>query len=240
MTESWAVRLARNEIDSLRTLRLVEGAEICEQDGDIWVRGSTLDETLARMLRKHPHARRYWVLPDGQLLGPGKRVPLGHLPAGPWRLLREWLAVTLPVARFAGVVASKVPVRLVRTGAVRASNVLLTNITAWSVYGADAPHVRLDRWHFAAAGDGRVVVRGTPLPPLPGRQFVEARGIGMPAGWECYPDVPTDVLRGVFQVHDHDLVLLCEDGSHERIHGDWFVRASRSAIRMTAREYADA
>jgi hypothetical protein len=240
MTRRWAVCLERDEVDSLRTLRLVDNAEVCEQDRYIWVRGPTLDDALARLLRRHPHARRYWVLPDQQLLGPGKLVPQGYLPAGPWGPLREWLEVALPVANFAGAVTSRVEVRLVRTGVVRASNVMLTNIADWSAYGADAPQVRLDHWYFAAAGDGRVVVRGTPLPPLPGRHFVAEHGIGIPAGWKCDPDVPTEVLRAVFQVDQPDLVLLCEDDSHERIPGSCFVRASRSAIRMTAREYADA
>ena len=240
MTRRWAVCLERNELDSLHALRLIDGAEICEQEGHLWVRGPTLDEALARLLRKHPHARRYWVLPDHQLLGPDKLVPHGYLPPGPWHPLRHWLTVTLPAAHFAGVLASRVQVRLVRTNVVRPSNVIVTNVRDWSVYGADAPQVRLDRWHFAAAGDGRVVVRGVPLPPLPGEHFVEERGIGIPAGWKCCPDVPTEVLRAVFQVDNQDLVLLCPDNTHERIRGSCFVRASRSAIRQTAREYADA
>ena len=154
--------------------------------------------------------------------------------------LAPWLKVTLPAAHFAGMLASRVQVRLVRANAVCASNVILTNVRDWSVYGADAPQVRLDRWHFAAAGDGRVVVRGVPLPPLAGENFVEEHGIGIPAGWKCYPEVPTQVLRSVFQVDNQDLVLLCQDDTHERIRGSCFVRASRSAIRLTAREYADA
>ena len=115
MTRRWAVCLERNEVDSLGTLRFVDGAEICDQGDYVWVRGPTLDESLAHLLRKHPHARRHWVLPDNQLLGPGKRVPHGYLPDGPWSALRDWLTVALPVASFVGVVPSGVQVRLART-----------------------------------------------------------------------------------------------------------------------------
>ncbi len=237
MTRRWAVRIEPTEVESLKSLRLISGAEICELASEIWVRGPVLDDSLQRILRRHPHARRYRVLPDDQLVGPDKLVPLGYLPPGPWSPLQDYLPVALPVASFAGRVRERVPLRLVRTSAMRVANVLVTHMGAWGPYGVSAPLVRLDRWHFAAAADGRVVVRGHPLPPLAGEQYVEDTGIGVPVGWTWSPDVPVDVLRRLLQLRAYDLVLLRSDESGERIDGDCFVRAGRAAIRRTAREF---
>lgn len=234
MSRRWAVRLERSEVESLARLRLAEGAEVCERGEEIWVRGETLDEPLARLLRRHPHARRHWVLEDGQLLSPGKRVPLGHLPHGPWTPLRHWLTAVLLPTVAAGRFEPIAP-RLVRSTQERPAGVLLTDIAAWLAYGITAPQVRLERWQFAAAGDGRLVVRGVPLPGLPGRPYIDDGGIAVPAGWAWAPPVSAEILRQRFGLAERDLALWHEDQTWERVPGDQFVRATRSAIRHTAR-----
>ncbi len=199
MTRRWAVRLERAEHESLQRLRLAEAAEVCATDRELWVRGQTLTESLARLLRRHPHARRYWVLPDDQLLSPGRVVPRGYLPAGPWLPLADWLSVGLPKLAAAARPEHPLRVRLVRSAQVGEPTVLITSIDTWHSYGRAAPQVRLERWFFAAADDGRIVVRGGPLPPLPGQRFVEQEGIAVPAGWTWHPRVEAGVLRRVLR-----------------------------------------
>jgi hypothetical protein len=237
MSRRWAVRVEKTEVDSVQKLRLAEGAEICEQAEDIWVRGEQLDEPLARLLRRHPHARRHWVLPDNQLVSPGQRVPRGYLPEGPWTPLREWLTARLPEVISAGRWEGRVRMQLVRSADERPANVLLLDVACWQAYGSQAPQVRLARWHFAAAADRRVAVRGLPLPPLPGERYVEQDGVAAPAGWSWLPAVEPAVLREVLGLEDHDLALLHSDGTWERIGAEQFVRATRSAIRETARGF---
>jgi hypothetical protein len=237
MSQRWAVRVERTEVDSVQKLRLAEGAEICELAEDVWVRGEKLDEPLARLLRRHPHARRHWVLADNQLVSPGKRVPRGYLPEGPWTPLREWLRVRLPDAFSAARLDRRVPVQLVRSAEERPANVLLTDLAGWLAYGSQAPQVRLACWHFAAAADRRVVVRGLPLPPLPGERYAEQDGVAAPAGWNWLPAVEPAVLREVLGLQPHDLALLQEDGTWERIGAEQFVRATRAAICETARGF---
>ncbi len=136
MSHRWTVHLQRADLESLKSLRLVRGAEVCETSDGIWVRGPQLDEATAILLRKHPRARRFWVLPDNQLLQPDRRVPLGHLPAGPWSPLCDWLTVALPSAAFAGQVDTHIALDLRRSDHCRPTNVLLTTIDRWARYGA--------------------------------------------------------------------------------------------------------
>jgi hypothetical protein len=239
MSRRWVVRLEKSEVDSVKKLRLAEGAEVCEREHDIWVQGTKLDESLARQLRRHPHARRHWVLDDGQLISPEKRVPNGYLPEGPWVPLRDWMTVCLPPALFAAQQESRLPVSLVRSSDAQEPAVLMTNITHWHQYGSQAPKVRLDRWLFAAAADGRVLVRGIPLPPLPGERFVVEGDIAVPVGWSWSPPVQAENLRELLGIQQHDLAILHADGSWEHVLGGQFVRATRSAIRATAREFCD-
>ena len=138
MSHPWAVHLEKAELDSIRKLRLAEGAEICDADDEIWVRGASLSDTLARLLRRHPHARRYWILPDRQLVSPGKLVPSGYLPEGPWTPLRDWLTVELPPAQFARRNVGKLALRLVHGSEPAEPNLFVGGIQTWLAYGSVA------------------------------------------------------------------------------------------------------
>ncbi len=237
MTRRWAVRLDKDAVESLAELRCAPGAEICVLQQEVWVRGTVLDKSLDRLLRRHPHARRYWITADDQLVSPGRRVPHGYLPAGPWRPLEQWLTVHLPETIAAGRLTRRVPIRLLRSGAWHATNVLVTRHDIWSRYAVAVPQVRLERWFFAASADGRIVVRGTPQPTIPGTRYVEQAGIAVPAGWCWSPAVPAKLLRTMFDVQDADLILACPNEPWERIDGDQFVKATRSAVRATAKAF---
>lgn len=239
MSRRWVVRIDKGEVESLAKLRLAQGAEVCEQEQEVWVRGESLDEPLARLLRRHPHARRHWVLADDQLVSPGKSVPRGYLPGGPWIPLRDWLTIRLPAAVPAERIGARVPVRMVRSAEQRQASVLVTDVFQWQTYGSCAPQVRLERWHFAAAAERRVVVRGCPLPPLPGQRYVEEEGVAVPAGWMWSPPVEAAVMRELLALEGLDLALLHHDATWERIPSGQFVRATRSAIRQTAREFRE-
>lgn len=236
MRQRWAVQLDCTEVGSLGRLRLATGAEVCQQGQDVWVRGEQLDDELARVLRRHPHARRHWVLPDNQLVSPGRLVPSGHLPPGPWHPLTEWLTVRLPAACAAPVGLCSVTMRLVRSSDCRPANVLLTDLDNWVRYGSTAHEVRLSHCFFAVDADQRVVVRGTPLPPLLGELYAEQDGIAVAVGWTWRPAVDTTVVKRVFRLQLRDLALWHANQTWELVPEEHFVRATRAAIRATARE----
>jgi len=210
---------------------------VCEREERVWLRGRVagdgIDETTDLALRTLPGVRRYDVLPDGQLLPLGKTVPKGYLPKGTWVNLRKWMTIRLPTAGFSGAVSERVGLKLVRCHVPAEANVLLTTSTAWEEYASSAPQVRLDRLAFAVADDSRVVVRGTPLPPIRGIRFVQRNALAVPAGWTWTPAVDADVVSELLELERDDLALMHADGSWDCIRGDEFVRASRSAVRIS-------
>jgi hypothetical protein len=131
-----------------------------------------------------------------------------------------------------------VPLCLVPCGELREPALLETSLDQLAKYCLTAPQWRLDCWSFALAADGQALVRGTPLPPLPGTCWVQTGGICVPAGRAWSPAVEPEIVRQLLQLNTGELALLRGDGSWDRVANDDWVRASRSAVRRTQESLA--
>lgn len=236
MKARFAISLPRTEAARLGPLRLWSEFEVCETREAIWLRAARLDDEQWDFCRRLPGAGRYEVLADGQLLPAGALVPRGNLPEGTWAPLVEWLQLELPAATASLATPPRIALRLTPAHEPRAASWLLTSLAEWCAYVETAPQARLARWAFAADATGRVVVRGAPLPPLRGVHYVEESGIAVPAGWHWAPAVEAAVVRDVLGLEQGDSALWFADGSWDKIAmGDW-IRATRSAARLTLEE----
>jgi hypothetical protein len=179
-----------------------------------------------------------------------RRVPVAGLPQVSWAPLDAWLAVELPPAAWTADWPAPLELRLVRSAVEREATLLVTDLATWAAYATRAPQVRLERWTFAACEDGRVLIRGTPLPPLAGCRCTEVAGVVVPAGWTWTPAVAAPVVRGLLGLSEEaptdmgtrtiDLALcLAEERAWEILPAEAFVRATRSAVRLTAEAYHD-
>jgi hypothetical protein len=147
------------------------------------------------------------------------------------------LNVALPVIDTPAASPQPTVLRLVRASHELDATWLLTTFETWAAYAVQAPQVRLARWSFVAGRDGRVVVRGAPLPPLPGQRFVDREGIVVPAGYTWSPAVDAQTVRQCWSLDRGECVLWMADGSCQRIALENWVQATRSAVRLTAREF---
>lgn len=234
MTEIQALRFPREKSSQLGPLRTFGGLDIHEQEGQIWLRVTATSDEIQSALKRLPAATAYRVLDDGQLCRMGSLVPEGFLPDGPWERLPLWMQVELPQSSLPGQIPDRVPLKLVRAAQPRDANLLLTSMEQWLTYGSAAPQVRLDHWHFAVSSDREVLIRGVPLPPIPGKHLALANGIAVPCGWHWSPAVDGDVLARTFALAKGDMILWRDEGRIERIAENQFVRATRSAIRLSA------
>jgi hypothetical protein len=158
---------------------------------------------------------------------------VGNLPDITFVPIAEAILPALPVAAFPAARVDRICVSMIRSSQARAATILLTSASEWFSYATSAPGIRLNRWDFACAEDGRVLVRGEPLPPLPGQLYYEVNSVAMPVGWTCSPAIEGAVLSQLVAADDQSLVLLAADGTAETILQDEFVRATRSAVRQT-------
>ncbi len=231
MSTGWAVRLPLESAAAAGALRLRSGLEVHPATDGIWLRGGELSEDLERALRKLPGAERFSVLPEGSLIAHGRRVPQGRLPAGEWMALREWFRPFAPAGALPAEVVRRAVLRLERTTVEGDQGVLVADFAAWAEWAVGAPAVRLRPLVFAASGDGRVAVRGRPLPPIPGLRCVERDGIAIPCGYAVRPAVESAVLRARLGLAAGDLAIFAADGTWEAIRAAAFVKARREAVR---------
>lgn len=229
----WVIRLRAADAGQLGPLRRITGLRILVEDSFVWLRGESSDSNISRRIRMIPDVECFSILPSGQLTRAGTTVPCARLPQGTWQSLQGWLKLELPTAGFAPPVANKVTLRLVRSASPTSANVLMTQWLTWCEYATLAPQIRLNRWAFALCDDQRVLIRGTPLPPIPGRRYAESEGIIVPNGWRFEPDVAARVAARVLKLDQSQMALFSEDGSFERVPRSAFVQATRSAVRAT-------
>jgi hypothetical protein len=242
---SWVIRLAVTDAASLAPLRLTRGIEVAQKEPFVWVRGPSNDEKVERLLRALPAVARYEVIGGNRLRNLESRIPSETLPALNWQPVNTWLRVEMPTAssplpsppmeeREIAESPSPVPIRIVRSAEECPIALLMTSLAEWREFALNAPEIRLRRLRFAVDGAGNVVVRGKPLPPLPGRQFVLNDNIAVQAGFAWEPAASADVLSRRLGLSADALAVFHEDGTFSRIEDEQFVPATRSAVRETA------
>lgn len=230
---AWAVRMARADAAGAAGLRRRPDVRVCDQGEWVWVRGEGTGEdggvALARL-----RGERYEVDAHGRVRPTGMRIPTGHLPAGTWVAAREYFRVKAQTAAMPAAVGETVALRLVRAEHVEEAGAVLTTVERWAAYAGTAPEVRLRRLEFAVSERGDVLVRGTPLPAVVGVMCVEKDGVVVQCGWRWEPAVDAATVRRVLALQEGEVALMREDGEWERLRGEHFVAASRSAARLSA------
>lgn len=239
---TWAIEIDAADAAACGPLRHEAGIEACVVAGRLWLRGPDAGESLAARLRRLPALGRHAVTADGALVAEGRIVPQGRLPAGRWLPLHCWLPLEPPRVRRAGCAepaAPRVVVTIARGGPPAEPGLLMTDLGSWTAHAVTAPAIRLARWSFAVSADRLVIVRGLPLPAVPGRRLVAERGVAVDAGWTWAPPVAPETLRAIVGAADDDLVILSRAAETAAAHctivpGDAFVKATRSAVRLSA------
>ncbi len=229
----WAARIpavSGMALGPLRTAEAVLGAMVGDR---FWIRGGNRGGDLGIELRKIPGLIRFEIGAGDCLVSSGSRVPGERLPAVEWRPLSELLVPRPQAAALAAPSPVPVALRMVAAAAEQPAAALLLGFEVWLDWCDRAPELRLSRLQFAAAADGRVIVRGQPLPPLPGTRLTEVEGLLLPAGLRWTPAVDAAVLRELLALGDDELALLTVAASFERLTQQDFVRATRSAVRAS-------
>lgn len=237
MMPCWAATMPLGEASSVASLRRHPGIEVCEVLENLWLRGAELSEVLEVALRSLP-VMQYSVLSDGQLRRIDQRVPKGWLPHGPWQPLTAWMRLDLQSAAFPAQLPVPVRLQLERTQTVQEPNALVTEAGHWLAYATTASEIRFKPLRFAMAEDGRVLIHGRPVPPIPGQRCVESQGVCLPCGYGLVPAVEPTIVRRLLNAPTEQIVLFRSDGSLERLDAESFVAASRSAVRESAKERA--
>lgn len=229
----WAASLPLTAAAGLGPLRFMAGAEACVVGEHIWLRGNELSDEDELRLRQLPGAERFQVNERGELVPLGALLPCGHLPSSTWQRLRAFLQLELPQLRIVAGTVPTLTLELKRNTQQREVAALLTSFDEWEKYALHAPQVRLVPLKFALSSERRVLIVGTPLPPITGERFWEGSGIFVAAGLHWSPAVDAAIVRRVLQLTNDDVALWLASGSWELIRRGDFVAARRAAVRAT-------
>lgn len=238
-TSEWIIQFAPNQAEAVAAFRHAAGAQCLVEAEHLWIRGNgeQIDKDARRKLA--PDASHF-SLAGTHLILEGHRVPSRELPKGNWRPLNSSLNFELPeVASPSWVKDRQSPLKLVRQpySADVAPNLLLVPLALFADYIELAPEIRLKRWSFVVSGDGECLVRGEPLPPLPGAFFIERAKVATPVGFTWSPPIDAATLRSTAGAAEDELLLWREEGSCQVIDLTDFSRVSRAVVRA-ARERA--
>ena len=267
MSSQWVIRLELTDAASLAPLRLTRGIEVAEKEPFVWVRGANDEKLERQVRALPAVGRYEVTggnrLRNLESRIPSETLPaLNWQPVSTWLRVQMPTASSprpsptleereknshspssrqededqvIPVA--ARPELPPVSIRIVRSTEERTIELLVTTVDQWREFALNAPEIRLRHLRFATDGDGNVVVRGIPLPPLPGRQFALQGNIAVQAGFTWEPNVSADVLSRRLGLAADALALFHEDGNFSRIEAEQFVPATRSAVRETAQGF---
>lgn len=249
----WVIQFASDQASAVAAFRHASGTQLLVEDAHVWLRG-TAEQPDKDTRRKLAPDANHFRLEGSHLILEGDRVPIQALPTGEWRGLGESIEFLLPVVERTMGVGGQLQVRLVREGGAgtpslarranknRANDdhdvspaMVLLPFGAFADYVEMAPEVRLRRWSFVVSARGDCLVRGEPLPPLPGVFFIERERVAVPVGYGWTPRVDAATLRERCGAAGDELLLWREDGALEVIDLLDFSRVSRAVVRA-ARE----
>jgi len=233
-------RLALAEGESLALLRLEQTLEIAITEECVWLRGDFAG--CENRLIQLPVVEIFEELPEGMLGFSGSRIPVRKIPAGlEWQPIAEAIRLRPDRSAFPGTAVAEVALCLVRSRIIRPTGMLGLRLEEFSEWVKAAPAIRFQNLTFACSADGQVLVRGHPVPPLPGRRYVLDDGLAIPAGFALDPPLPAAVVRSLVDAKRPGVIRFEENADVDVIDDSLFVPVTRAGVRMTfKREATDA
>ena len=224
------LQMAIEDVSALGPFRTQAGWELHADAASVWVRCpvSAADDCAGL-----PCRGKYRVDAQGCITPWQGTVPVGNAPGGPWQALSDFLTVTAPVSGMPARARARLEITLQRSARVRTAESLLLEMSELAAWVERAPKVRLQRLKFAAAADGRALVLGSPLPPLPGVAHYHWGTMAIPCGWEFASHVWPGWVESSLALPKGALALVGSDARLEIIGEEGFTPLTLAAVRLT-------
>ena len=224
--------LSATHAASLGSIRTFPGLLAAVDNEHIWVRGIPTGKPDPKIIQL-PAEQTYFMDEEEHLFPQGTHTPTAKLPALEWQPLLSFIKVILPVSALPAVMEKPQLVKLARHSHMVESTALLTTLEAWEEYATHAPLIRLQHLYFAVSEHYEVLIVGAPLVPLPGKAFTLKNNILIPVGYDFDPPAIAELVSAELNPDNDGILLFHESGSWEKIRMDYFVPATRSAVRLT-------
>lgn len=225
--------LAKKDKDALGAVRCHPNARAAADGDFIWVRGFPIGENIDLKIKQLPAIHTYYLGEDDLLFPPNASTPSAKLQRLPWVALQSFVTIEVPVAAYPGRLQTKHTVRLVPSENAHEGSALLTNLDEWKKYAETAPLSRLKRLKFAVSDENKVVILGTPIAPIPGKELWMRDGILLPCGFDFEIPLVSSFVNKKLNPENDSVLVFEKENDWEKIPLDYFIPARRSAVRLT-------
>ncbi|NML20090.1 hypothetical protein HHL16_04350 [Pseudoflavitalea sp. G-6-1-2] len=228
------LQIAGKDKTVLALVRCIDKLMAAEDDHSIWIRGITDSDYQDTALQQLPVLHSFYADAQGYLFRKGQITPIGKVPELNWIRLNKFLAVELPVSLLPGTLDTVTTIKLIPSPRIRESVALLTSLEVWKQYGETASQIRLNNLVFAVSDQQQVLIMGSPLPSLPGKEFWAIDSLLIPNGYEPEIMMAVGFLTAMHNSSNNSYLLADENQRWQSISKSSFVPARRSAIRLSS------
>jgi hypothetical protein len=227
------IKLSLADKETLGSVRTIPGLQVAVDDSWIWLRVKEAKDNTMLSIRQLPAIHTYEMDELQNLFPAGGLTPVDRLKNLLWVPIKQFIEVELPTSAIPGNITQGYEVNLVPSTRLQEGQALITTLSLWKEYAHAAPEVRLARLRFALSEHNEVLVMGSPLPAIPGKEYWMQEGMLLPAGFDF--DIPwlAPLIAGKLNPLKDSIIKFNEDSSWVKIPKEAFVPATRSAVRLT-------
>lgn len=225
--------LNKKDKSSLGTIRCLPELKVAEDDNALWVRGVYDDVATDKNIRQLPLQHSYYLDEDNLLFVPGGLTPVAILPELHWLPIADFIPIKMLVAALPGQLQQPAVTRVVPSVDHKTGTALLTSLLQWKAYAETAPGIRLAQLQFAVSQNNEVLIMGTPLPPIPGKEYWTRNNILLPCGYDLEIPMAASFISEKLDPEQDGFLIFDTDGNCEKIDLAFLVDAKRSAVRLT-------
>jgi MoxR-vWA-beta-propeller ternary system domain bpX2 len=225
--------LNKKDKNSLGNIRCMAAIKIADGEDYIWIRGLYDNGEPEKSIRQLPIQHSYYIDENNLLFTAGSLTPVATLPELVWLPVAAFISIKIPVAALPGKVKEPSTINVLPSAIEKKSTALLTTLQQWKAYAELAPGIRLAQLHFAVSQKNEVLITGTPLPSIPGKEYWKANNILLPCGYDFEIPMAANFINNKLNPQQDGLLIFDTDGTCQKIDFAFLVPAKRSAVRLT-------
>ena len=202
-------------------------------ENSIWLKGVPSSKKEALKIQQLPVLHRYYMDDTEQLFPYDGLTPIGQLKKLDWQTISDFIRIKLPVSALPGALPDSFDIRLQAAKKIQESTALLTSLFKWKSFVKTTSSVRFENIRFAVSKNAEVLLLGTPIISLPGKEYWSRGTILLPNGLDFEIPVLAKTIEQELNPKKDSLILFHEDGSWEKIELSHFKPVTRSGVLLT-------
>ena len=226
------IQIHQKDFEALGSVRTLGTLQVTKEDDHFWVRGISADN-IPLKVRQLPAMATYQLDKDLRLFPLGKITPVGKLSDLDWTPISDFVEVEFPKAALAGKNNLTQAIKIIPSENTQNGSALLTNLSVWKNFADGTASVRLEKIKYAVSDTREVLILGTPLIPIPGKEFWKRNNILLPSGFDFEFSILAEVIEQQLNPKRDGILVFYENGNWEKIMNKDFVKGTRSAVRSS-------